>query len=141
VNTIEMLNLLNPKPEDHHWHGPTRAENWLDRIGFGLLLVVVCFAIFYRWPRLVLLLVFPTFIPFIRVLAYYARNLGERWMRKVVVEFVFVHSLAMLGALYLWRTVPMISRRVDYALIDSFLIVLVESCVIGWLLRFQRPKG
>ena len=134
------LNLNSHGPKGRQWREPTESEKWLDRLGFALLCVIICFGIFYRFPRFVLLIYFPTFVPFVRVLAYYALSLGEPWMRKVIVELVSVHCLVLLGVTYLWRTVPILGQRVDYAFIDALLIVLIESCVVAILLHFQRPR-
>jgi hypothetical protein len=140
VGKIEALNLLKPEPEGGRWSEPTQAEKWLKGIGFPVLVVLALLAIFYRWPRFAFLLLFPTFVPFSAFFAMGSRSLHKQWMRKVIVEVVSIHCLVLLVAGYLWRTVPMISQRVDWASAVALGIVLVESFVVSSLFHFQRPK-
>jgi hypothetical protein len=134
------INLCNLEPAGAGRREVTQGQRWVDRVGLSLLLVVLFFAIFYRWPRLVLLFYFPSFVPFAGILAYYARDLYQRSTRKVVVEISFVHVLFLIAAGYAWKTFPIISQRVDWAFLLALCIVFVETRAVALLLRFSRPK-
>jgi hypothetical protein len=117
-----------------------RGERWIERIGLMVLLLAVCLSVFYRGPRLFLLLYFPTFNLLFIFYAQKVRSPDEAWKRRVFVELALFHCLMMFGVVQIWESVPMLASSGAFVFVVPMLVAIIENSAAKALLAFHRPK-
>ncbi len=134
---LEILSLLKLEPENEPPLPRNRVQKWADWIGYSALFLLIGFSLFYRLPRLVLLLFAPTVLPFLPVVTYHVAQLNQRASRIALVEAAALHTVVLLAGLTLWTMNPNIERRVDFPVVYALLLVVAE---IGGLLLSRKLR-